>query len=70
MKDQEHTYVVSYDIVDDRRRDRTAAVLLSFGHRLQASVFVIKARRSALVRLRDAVKKRLMLARTQWCFWI
>jgi len=33
-------YVVCYDIADDRRRDRLAAVLLNFGPRVQESVFM------------------------------
>jgi len=33
-------YVVCYDIADDRRRDRVAAVLLDYGPRAQESVFV------------------------------
>lgn len=32
-------YVVSYDIPDDRKRDRIAKVLLDFGTRVQYSVF-------------------------------
>ncbi len=31
--------VVSYDIVDDRRRNRLAKVLQDYGHRVQKSVF-------------------------------
>ena len=31
--------VVSYDIVDDRRRNRLAKVLGDYGHRVQKSVF-------------------------------
>lgn len=31
--------VVSYDIVDDRRRLRLAKVLTNYGHRVQKSVF-------------------------------
>ncbi|MEM9944113.1 MAG: CRISPR-associated endonuclease Cas2 [Planctomycetota bacterium] len=32
-------YVASYDISDDLGRERVARVLLSFGHRVQRSVF-------------------------------
>ena len=31
--------VVSYDIVDDRRRNKAAKILLDFGQRVQYSVF-------------------------------
>ncbi len=33
------TYVIAYDIPDDRRRERVARVLLNFGRRIQKSVF-------------------------------
>jgi CRISPR-associated protein Cas2 len=33
-------YVICYDIADDRRRDRLAALLLNYGKRVQESVFV------------------------------
>ncbi len=32
-------YVVSYDIPDDRKRDRVSKILLDFGARVQYSVF-------------------------------
>ncbi|OPY72518.1 MAG: CRISPR-associated endoribonuclease Cas2 [Syntrophorhabdus sp. PtaU1.Bin002] len=32
-------YVISYDIPDDRKRDRIAKILLDFGTRVQYSVF-------------------------------
>ncbi|MBW1990880.1 MAG: CRISPR-associated endonuclease Cas2, partial [Deltaproteobacteria bacterium] len=32
-------WVVSYDIVDDRRRLRLAKLLTDYGHRVQKSVF-------------------------------
>ncbi len=32
-------YIVSYDIPDDRRRNKTAKTLLDFGARVQYSVF-------------------------------
>jgi len=34
------TYVIAYDISDDRRRDRLANALLDFGARIQHSVFL------------------------------
>jgi CRISPR-associated protein Cas1 len=33
-------YVICYDITEDRRRNRVAAILLDFGQRVQESVFV------------------------------
>ena len=32
-------YVISYDISDNRRRQRLAKLLLDYGHRVQKSVF-------------------------------
>lgn len=32
-------YIISYDIPDDKRRNRTAKILLDFGKRVQYSVF-------------------------------
>ena len=34
------TYVIAYDISDDRRRSQVAAVLQAYGDRIQRSVFV------------------------------
>ncbi|AEM74224.1 CRISPR-associated endonuclease Cas2 [Caldicellulosiruptor acetigenus] len=39
MKEKKLMYVVCYDIVDDRRRNKIANVLKSFGNRVQYSVF-------------------------------
>lgn len=44
-------WVVSYDISDDRRRDRVAKLMLSYGERVQYSVFEC--------RLKDADVKEL-----------
>jgi CRISPR-associated protein Cas2 len=45
--------VVAYDVVDDRRRDRVANVLLDHGVRVQYSVFECMLRRAEL---RDLVR--------------
>ena len=34
------TYVIAYDISDDRRRSQVAAVLQAYGDRIQRSVFI------------------------------
>ncbi len=51
-RDTAHRYVVAYDVADDGRRNRIAIRLLTYGDRLQYSVFVIDGRPSKLVRLR------------------
>ena len=53
MRDTPNTYLVAYDIVNDRRRERIAAVLLSYGFRVQGSVFIVTARGAAMTRMRD-----------------
>jgi len=46
------TYVVTYDISDDRRRDKVFKTLQGFGDHTQYSVFVCDLNESELVRLR------------------
>ena len=45
------TCIVSYDIEDNRTRNRLAKYLLSMGVRLQKSVFAIKVERHAFSRM-------------------
>lgn len=40
MGDSTRRYLIAYDIVNDRRRNRTAKKLQSFGIRVQYSVFL------------------------------
>lgn len=47
------TYVIAYDIPHDRRRAHVADLLLSYGHRLQESVFIANVRAAAFIRLKD-----------------
>lgn len=46
------TYVVTYDIADDKRRDKVFTTLQGFGDHTQYSVFVCDLSESELVRLR------------------
>ena len=53
-----HSYLVCYDIDDDRERTRTAHLLESYGQRVQYSVFELhlrgdRQRRELQQRLRD-----------------
>lgn len=43
---EKHFYVVSYDIVDDRRRARVAKILADYGDRVQYSVFELLLRKA------------------------
>ena len=46
-----HRYLVAYDIVDDKRRTRLANLLLSYGYRLQFSLFQVDAKASRMEKL-------------------
>ena len=47
------THVIAYDISDDRRRARAAAVLQAYGDRIQRSVFVAALEADRLREVRD-----------------
>lgn len=48
--------VVSYDVVDDRRRTRLAHALKDFGKRVQYSVFECRLKDDQLARLRSRIE--------------
>lgn len=50
--DSVRRYLISYDIADDRRRDKMAKLLLGHGDRIQYSVFLVEAKPSRFIRLR------------------
>jgi CRISPR-associated protein Cas2 len=50
-----HSYLVAYDIVNDRRRDRVAKRLQAYGDRLQYSVFWVRASPAKLIRLQASM---------------
>ena len=47
------THIVAYDISDDRRRARVAAVLQAYGDRIQRSVFVCTLEAGLLAEVRS-----------------
>ena len=47
------TYVIAYDITDDRRRSQVAAVLRAYGDRIQRSVFVCTAEPDLVTEIRS-----------------
>lgn len=51
------TCIVSYDIEDNRTRNRLAKYLLTMGVRLQKSVFAIKVERHAFARMTKKLEK-------------
>lgn len=48
--------VVSYDIVDDRRRNRLAKVLQDYGHRVQKSVFECELNETLFLKMRKRLE--------------
>lgn len=50
-------YVVCYDIADDRRRDRMAALLKDYGRRLQESVFVVALDEELVAKMKERVQQ-------------
>ena len=45
-------YIVSYDISNDKRRGDIADYLMSFGHRIQFSVFSVESPRARFLRMK------------------
>lgn len=39
MSDEQRSYLIAYDVKDDRRRSHVAKLLQSYGERMQYSVF-------------------------------
>ena len=58
---ERHFVVVSYDIPDDRRRNRVCKLLKDYGERVQYSVFECMLRPDDLKRLRERLKPLLVL---------
>jgi CRISPR-associated protein Cas2 len=55
--DRARRYLIAYDIPDDKRRGRVAKRLLTYGDRIQYSVFVADIKPARLVRLKAAVEE-------------
>lgn len=49
------TYVIAYDISDDRRRARVAAILQTYGDRVRRSVFVVAIENAVLSEARERI---------------
>ncbi|MFV2064151.1 MAG: CRISPR-associated endonuclease Cas2 [Chloroflexota bacterium] len=59
--DRTRRYVVAYDIPDDRRRQRVARKLESYGDRVQFSVFLVEVKPARFVRLRASLERLLQV---------
>ncbi len=51
MREDEHLYIVAYDIKDDRRWRRTYRALKGYGEWLQLSVFQCRLTKTKVIRL-------------------
>ncbi|WP_179251243.1 CRISPR-associated endonuclease Cas2 [Enemella evansiae] len=49
------TYLIAYDVTDDRRRERLAQLLGTYGDRIQFGVFLIRVKPARIVRLTEAM---------------
>lgn len=52
MRDDVRRVLAAYDVPSDRRRNRVAKKLLTYGDRIQYSVFVVDASPAKLLRMR------------------
>ena len=53
MRKDTRRNIIAYDIPNDRRRNRVAKALKTYGDRVQYSVFVVDCSPAALLRLKD-----------------
>lgn len=51
------THIITYDISDDHRRARVAAVLQAYGDRIQRSVFILTVDAALLTGARDRISQ-------------
>jgi CRISPR-associated protein Cas2 len=56
LRNRRHWLVVSYDIVEDRRRTKVMKTLEGYGHRVQYSVFECELRPADLAKLKERLK--------------
>lgn len=52
-----HSYIVTYDICDDRRLRKVFQTMRNWGDHLQYSVFECQLTSSEMIHLRDALRK-------------
>lgn len=58
-RDDTRRTLIAYDIPDDKRRGRIAKLLLSYGDRIQYSVFIVDVIPSKLLRLKDEIRQQV-----------
>lgn len=57
MRDDLRRTLVAYDIPHDRRRTKAAKVLLTYGDRVQYSVFIVDCTPAQLLRLKQQLEE-------------
>jgi len=60
--DSARRYLIAYDVPDDKRRTKLAKRLLSYGDRIQYSVFVSDLKPARFVRLRAMINDTVEMA--------
>lgn len=58
---ERNRYLVTYDIRDPRRLRKVHDVVIDFGERLQYSVYICDLTKVELIRLRSALREKMML---------
>lgn len=56
MAEVKRSYLVAYDIIDDRRRSHVSKILSTCGERLQYSVFLLEVRPSKILEVRRRIE--------------
>lgn len=57
MRDDARRTLIAYDVPSDRRRTKLAKLILSYGDRIQYSVFIVDAAPAKVRRIKDEVQE-------------
>ena len=74
MRDDARRTLIAYDVPSDRRRAKLAKLILSYGDRIQYSVFIVDAAPAKVRRIKDEVQELIDPERTRcssatWGCW-
>ena len=61
MSDEKRSYLVAYDINDDRRRDHVAKILRCYDERLQYSVFFLRIRPAKMLVVQNLIEVEIVV---------
>ena len=61
MSDEQRSYLIAYDVKDDRRRSHVAKLLQSYGERMQYSVFLLRIRPAKLIAVQTVLETEIDL---------